>query len=462
MGTCLSSVLPRRVLGTRREGSPRGITPLSDDSDNRELPGEVNGEGLRDSINSKYLPENVHSKPVPNGIHRKHSPTEEHNKLPDDTHDKTKRRALLVGITYSSPSNTWSPLDGPHGDVDQYRDLLVYTYGYLPEDIVVLKDLPGFPQQFRPTQVNMIRELKALVSDAEPGDKFTFFYSGHSDQQDAKSDLGEEDGMDELLITSDEKTIIDNELKDILVNPLPVGCNLLAILDTCHSGTMLDLPHYHCNNVYVPWQSKGERRTMTMQNINVRRQATDSYPRNVSPPPTFETAADTIDEQSPTVELPQIDTQLDEASPADQREMSPRGRPRARREAREQMLFGSQTRFASPEARFVCDGWCKYSEEPHSNVLSLSACSDLQRAWEGPKGSLTRVLCNYLEKCSRPSYGDLMAHINFELHDNALALHEYTRHERKKASGFDGELDNFQQPELSSLGKLNMDDFLQL
>jgi hypothetical protein len=43
---------------------------------------------------------------------------------------------------------------------------------------------------------------------------------------------------------------------------------------------------------------------------------------------------------------------------------------------------------------------------------------------------------------------------SFELHDNALALHEYTRHERKMASGFDGELDNFQEPELSSLVKL--------
>jgi hypothetical protein len=110
-----------------------------------------------------------------------------------------------------------------------------------------------------------------------------------------------------VLITSDEKTIIDDvrlhlnpslclhpltcfqELKIILVDPLPIGCNLLvgsssfrvgfcilicrvrllqAIIDTCHSGTMLDLPHYHCNDVYVPWQSKGERRTMTMQNIN--------------------------------------------------------------------------------------------------------------------------------------------------------------------------------------------------
>jgi hypothetical protein len=48
---------------------------------------------------------------------------------------------------------------------------------------------------------------------------------------------------------------------------------------------------------------------------------------------------------------------------------------------------------------------------------------------------------------------------SFQLHDNALALHEYTRHERKMAASgngvrFDGELDTFQEPELSSLGRL--------
>ena len=150
----------------------------------------------------------------------------------------------------------------------------------------------------------------------------------------------------------------------------------------------------------------------------VRRQATDfSHPTTVSPPPTFETAIDTIEGQPPTAEPLQIDTQVGETRPADKREMSPRGRPRSRRDARDLMLFGSQTRFASPEARFVCDGWCKHSEEPHPNIvsierlsvgrqwasrcrqISLSACSDLQRAWEGPKGSLTTVLCNYLSKC---------------------------------------------------------------
>lgn len=50
--------------------------------------------------------------------------------LPDDVESQTraatiKRRALLVGISYCSPSNTWSRLDGPHEDVDQYRELLM-------------------------------------------------------------------------------------------------------------------------------------------------------------------------------------------------------------------------------------------------------------------------------------------------------------------------------------------------
>ena len=61
----------------------------------------------------------------------------------------------------------------------------------------------------------------------------------------------------------------------------------------------------------------------------------------------------------------QVDTQLDEGRRADQREPSPGGRPR------ERMLFASQTRYASPEPLFVCDGWCKYGEDSHPNVVSI-------------------------------------------------------------------------------------------
>lgn len=143
----------------------------------------------------------------------------------------------------------------------------------------------------------------------------------------------------------------------------------------------------------------------------MRRQATDFH--SSVPPPSIETAIEVIEGQRPAV---QVDTELGEARPVDQRDLSPRGRARTTRRPRERMLF-TQNRCASPEARFVCNGWCNYNEVSHPNVvsiwrllrdsaphvcrqLSLSACSDLQRAWEGPKGSLTTVLCNYLSQCS--------------------------------------------------------------
>ena len=50
-------------------------------------------------------------------------------RLPDDGEDKSKsptskRRALLVGISYTGAHNTWSPLDGPFDDVDRFWKLL--------------------------------------------------------------------------------------------------------------------------------------------------------------------------------------------------------------------------------------------------------------------------------------------------------------------------------------------------
>lgn len=48
---------------------------------------------------------------------------------------------------------------------------------------------------------------------------------------------------------------------------------------------------------------------------------------------------------------------------------------------------------------------------------------------------------------------------SFQLHANCRALHQFTLDEKKKAErgegpGFDGEFNNFQEPQLSSLAKL--------
>ncbi|KAH8994283.1 caspase domain-containing protein [Lactarius akahatsu] len=397
----------------------------------------------------------------------------------------TKRRALLVGISYAwSQSDAWWPLENPHADVDLFWSLLVGAYGYSPEDITVLKDGPNIPDLLQPTRANMIRELERLVSGAASGDKFTFFYSGHSDQQKSRDGLDvEEDGQDEVIVTSDLGRIVDNELNDILVKPLPAGCFLLSVFDTCHSGTMLDLPHHHCNGVYVPWHSKGERAMPTMRNKIVRNQAMGPsalHDPAFQIPSIVGVMARNIDNNirlytdplpSPCAQL-RIDTQVGgSADEANRRWMSMGDSegypPREGRRLRSCVPLVSPTRYESPVSIVKCDGWCHYDPFVRKTVLSLSACSDPQRAWEGPRGSLTTVLCKYLKTQPRPSYRDLMSHVNFALHENARELHAYTREQKKReargeGNGFDGELDNFQEPKLSSLAKLNMDDVFQL
>lgn len=86
--------------------------------------------------------------------------------------------------------------------------------------------------------------LTWLVAGCRAGDSLVFHYSGHGSQQ--RNYNGDEvDGFDETLCPLDFQTsgmIVDDEINDIIVKPLPPGVKLHAIIDACHSGTMLDLP----------------------------------------------------------------------------------------------------------------------------------------------------------------------------------------------------------------------------
>ena len=64
------------------------------------------------------------------------------------------------------------------------------------------------------------------------------------------------------------------ELRRLLVDPLPVGSKLTAVFDACHSGTLLDLNHYLCNEIVFPSTSRGLRRPFSRW-MNVR----ECYPR---------------------------------------------------------------------------------------------------------------------------------------------------------------------------------------
>lgn len=61
-----------------------------------------------------------------------------------------------------------------------------------------------------------------------------------------EGDEYESDGLDETILPLDYETagmLRDDDLNAHLVQKVPRGAKLMAILDSCHSGTGLDLPH---------------------------------------------------------------------------------------------------------------------------------------------------------------------------------------------------------------------------
>lgn len=85
--------------------------------------------------------------------------------------------------------------------------------------------------------------MKWLVQDCQPGDSLFFHYSGHGLRQ-KDYNLDEIDGFDEAICPIDFETegpIIDDEINATIVRPLPRGEKLHAVIDTCFSGTVLDL-----------------------------------------------------------------------------------------------------------------------------------------------------------------------------------------------------------------------------
>ncbi|KAG8905382.1 Ca(2+)-dependent cysteine protease [Tulasnella sp. 417] len=154
-----------------------------------------------------------------------------------------KKKALIIGINYFG---TDQELGGCINDARNMRTFITRNYGYRDEDIVVLTDDAQNPVQ-RPTRANIIRAMEWLVRGAAANDSLFFHYSGHGGlTKDLDGD--EEDGWDEVIYPIDFKEtahIIDDEMHEIMVRPLPAGCRLTAIFDSCHSGSALDLPYIY-------------------------------------------------------------------------------------------------------------------------------------------------------------------------------------------------------------------------
>ncbi|KAI0833389.1 caspase domain-containing protein [Trametes gibbosa] len=154
-----------------------------------------------------------------------------------------KKKALCVGINYFGQS---AELKGCINDARNVVQFLKELWGYREDDIVVLTDDASNPRQI-PTRDNILAAMQWLVRGAQPNDSLFFHYSGHGGQtKDLDGD--EADGYDEVIYPVDfdqSGHIVDDLMHEIMVKPLPPGCRLTAIFDSCHSGSVLDLPYIY-------------------------------------------------------------------------------------------------------------------------------------------------------------------------------------------------------------------------
>lgn len=151
-----------------------------------------------------------------------------------------KKRALLCGISYRSRRYE---LKGSINDVNCMRYLLRDKLGFPDQSILVLTEDERDPYRI-PTKQNIRMGMRWLVQGCQSGDSLVLHYSGHGSQM-LNYNGDEADGYDETLCPMDyeiEGMIMDDEINETIVRTLPTGAKLHAIIDACHSGTILDLP----------------------------------------------------------------------------------------------------------------------------------------------------------------------------------------------------------------------------
>jgi len=150
-----------------------------------------------------------------------------------------KQRAVLIGINYKGQKGQ---LSGCHNDVHNVTQYLKEVQGFKDENITILMD-DGMHKP--PTKSAIISAFKRLVKQTKEGDVVFCHYSGHGGR--LPDDNGDEDdGYDETLIPLDfQKSghIRDDDLLKILIHPMPAKVTMTCLMDSCHSGTVLDLPY---------------------------------------------------------------------------------------------------------------------------------------------------------------------------------------------------------------------------
>jgi hypothetical protein len=170
---------------------------------------------------------------------------------------KANKNALLIGCNYIGTQNE---LSGCINDVVNIQNKLKNQYGF--NNILIMTDNTSK----KPTKANILNEIKVLLNNSKSGDKLFLGFSGHGTYtRDTSGD--EKDGNDEMFVALDLNCISDDEIKIVINNNLKKDVTLFALLDCCHSGTILDLRYQYFDSENYDNFTENTKETETVGNV---------------------------------------------------------------------------------------------------------------------------------------------------------------------------------------------------
>lgn len=174
----------------------------------------------------------------------------------------TNRALIIAASRYDNLADALQ-LRGPYNDARRVRETLLQR-GFDEEHITILANCPAdadstceeaFPD---PTREAILGAFSRLLEVASTGDQVFLHLAGHGSQQPVPAGTkdGDEvtDDLDEIFLPSDvgrwngakaavENALTDNEIGAWVTRLRNAGVFVVAVFDTCHSGTMLRATH---------------------------------------------------------------------------------------------------------------------------------------------------------------------------------------------------------------------------
>lgn len=145
--------------------------------------------------------------------------------------------AFVIGINYNF-INESKRLSGCIYDAMRIKNMLVNSLGFSSDHIYMLVD----EKENATTHYEIKKILETLKNKSlRTSDELWIYYSGHGNSvMDTNGD--ENDGKDSVILPSDYMEngyISDDDLYEWLRD---IQCKIIMIFDSCHSGTIADLP----------------------------------------------------------------------------------------------------------------------------------------------------------------------------------------------------------------------------